>query len=289
MPPPRPVPGRLWSRRMPAPLRGWITAQALRLRARFGAMSRPQGLPEPIERDLDEAVTDYWRRRLAAVGPSSDSWAGVPLLKLPEDLRVYQHLLWESRADTVVELGAKWGGSLLWFRDQLRTFAGYGRLERDPAVIGVDLITAPARIVLDRAEPTWREQIALIQGDISASDTISRVRSELRPGARCLVVEDAAHTAEVTRAALDAFADLVPSGGFYVVEDGHVDLPRLHPDGPPVLAQLGITTGGVQRAISEWLETPAGRAFSRRPDLELYGITSNPGGYLQRRAGPSSA
>jgi cephalosporin hydroxylase len=240
------------------------------------------GLPEPIGRDLDETVADYWRRRLAAGAPGSDSWAGVPLLKLPEDLRVYQHLLWESRADTVIELGAKWGGSLLWFRDQLRTFAGYGRLERDPAVIGVDLITAPAGIVLDRAEPAWREQIALVQGDVTAEETISRVRSELRPGARCLVVEDAAHTAEVTRAALDGFAELVPPGGFYVVEDGHVDLERLHPEGPPELTQLGITTGGVQRAISEWLQTPTGRGFTRRQDLELYGITSNPGGYLQR-------
>lgn len=274
---------------MLAQLRRWITAPLLRLRARFGAVSGPQGPPPPIRRRLDEPFADYWRRRLGEAPPGSDSWAGVPLMKLPEDLRAYQHLLWESRADTVVELGAKWGGSLLWFRDQLRSFGAYGRLEREPAVIGVDLNTAPTRIVLDRADPAWREQITLIQGDVSAEDTVSRVRSELRPGARCLVVEDAAHTAAITRAGLDAFAGLVPPGGFYVVEDGHVDVERLHPDGPPVLKQLGVTTGGVQRAVAEWLETPAGREFELRPDLELYGVTSNPGGYLQRRAEPGPA
>jgi hypothetical protein len=36
-------------------------------------------------------------------------------------------------------------------------------------------------------------------------------------------------------------------------------------------------------AIAEWLQTPAGAEFTVREDLELYGITSHPGGYLQRR------
>jgi cephalosporin hydroxylase len=87
----------------------------------------------------------------------------------------------------------------------------------------------------------------------------------------------------VTRTALDALAGFVPAGGFFVVEDGHVDIPRLHPDGPPEIKQLGIRTGGVLPAISEWLKTPAGAEFRVREDLELYGITSHPGGYLQRR------
>lgn len=273
---------------MVPPMRRRLAALGLRWRARFGSMRSRQELPGPFRREPDEKFSAYWRRRLEA--PHTDSWAGVPLLKLPEDLRVYQHLLWASRADTVVELGAKWGGSLLWFRDQLRAFAGYGRLEREPQVIGVDLSTRHAEIVLDRADPQWRDQIALVPGDLTAPDTTQRVRSELRPGARCLVVEDAAHTAEVTGAALDAYADLVAPGCFYVVEDGHVDLPMLHPDGPPRIRRLGVATGGVQWAITEWLRTPTGRGFLPRHDLELYGLTSNPGGYLQRRpAGPRSA
>jgi hypothetical protein len=36
-------------------------------------------------------------------------------------------------------------------------------------------------------------------------------------------------------------------------------------------------------AIDEWLQTSQGAAFTRRDDLELYGLTCHPGGFLQRR------
>jgi cephalosporin hydroxylase len=100
------------------------------------------------------------------------------------------------------------------------------------------------------------------------------------------VVEDAAHTGEVTKAALDSLAHLVPAGGFFVVEDGHVDIERLHPDGPPMIRQIGERSGGVIGAVDAWLGTPEGSEFTLRIDLELYGVTSHPNGYLQRRPAP---
>lgn len=232
-------------------IRSRAVRKAMQWRAHWGAMSHPAGPPPPVDPALEEPFGDYWRRRIDQ--HHDDSWAGVPLAKFPEDLRVYQHLLWESRADTVIELGAKWGGSLLWFRDQLRTFAGYGRPGREPQVIGVDLATDHAVTLLDRADPAWREQILLVEGDLREPATLRRIEDAVDPLARCLVVEDAAHTGEVTRAALDSLSHLVPKGGFYVVEDGHVDIARLHPDGPPEIRQLGVRAGGVQPAIAEWL------------------------------------
>ncbi len=256
--------------------------KAMQWRAQRGSKARPVGPPPAAGRSLDEPFAEYWRRRIEQ--HHDDSWAGVPISKLPEDLRTYQHLLWESRADTVVEVGAKWGGSLLWFRDQLRTFASYGRLARAPRVVAVDLAVDHAVTVLDRADPGWREQITLIEGDLREQHTIERIEAAVDPLARCLVVEDAAHTGEVTTAALRALAHLVPRGGFFVVEDGHVDVERLHPDGPPRIRQLGVRSGGVLSAIDAWLESDSGSEFERRRDLELYGTTTNPGGYLQRRS-----
>jgi cephalosporin hydroxylase len=243
-------------------------------------MSVPQGMPPAVEVDLAEPLSAYWRRRLDQ--HNLDSYVGVPLAKFPEDLRVYQHLIWESRADTVVELGTKWGGSMLWFRDQLRTFGAYGRLERPPLVVGVDLATGHAESMLDRADERWRQEITLIDGDLADATTAAAVRDAVGPERRCLVVEDAAHTAEVTRAALEGFSSLVPPGGFFVVEDGHVDVPDLHPDGPPQIRALGVRAGGVQPAVAEWLASEAAAGFRLRRDLELYGITSHPGGFIGR-------
>lgn len=262
-------------------LRRAAVERVLGLRARFGSAANPAGPPPAVPREPDEPLSTYWRARVEQ--HLDDSWAGVPLLKMPEDLRTYQHLLWESRADTVIEVGAKWGGSLLWFRDQLRTFVGYGRLEGAPSVVGLDLITSPAETVLDRADPGWREQITLLQGDVTEPETVKAVHAAVRPGARCLVVEDSAHTTEVTTAALNALAPLVHPGGFFVVEDAIVDEPLVYPEGPPLITQTGTQTGGVAAAIDAWLDSPSGREFSARPDLELYGITGHPGGFLQRR------
>jgi cephalosporin hydroxylase len=265
---------------MASSIRSRAVRKAMQWRARHGSKREALGMPPAVTRNLEEPFADYWRRRLDQ--HHEDSWAGVPISKLPEDLRTYQHLIWESRADTVVEVGAKWGGSLLWFRDQLRGFAAYGRLRREPRVIGVDLATDHAVTVLDRADPGWREQITLIEGDLREPATVARIDAAVDPLARCLIVEDAAHTGEVTRAALEALAHLVPKGGFFVVEDGHVDVERLHPGGPPRIRQLGVRSGGVGLAIDTWLGSEDGRKFERREDLELYGATTNPGGYLQR-------
>src|SRR5438874_9874994 len=87
---------------------------------------REEGLPPPISVSLNESCGQYWLDRLRQV--MFDSYAGIPIGKFPEALRVYEHLLWSSRADVVVEIGTQHGGSALWFRDRLATMRGYGRI-----------------------------------------------------------------------------------------------------------------------------------------------------------------
>ena len=55
--------------------------------------------------------------------------------------------------DTVIEIGTQWGGSALWFRDRLRALRGYGRIDRAPHVVSVDLDQATARARLAEVDP----------------------------------------------------------------------------------------------------------------------------------------
>jgi cephalosporin hydroxylase len=93
---------------------------------------------------------------------------------------------------------------------------------------------------------------------------------------RRFVIEDSAHVYATTRAALDEFAALVPVGGFMVVEDGCVDVEelRISEDWPR----------GVLPALDDWLASAPGRDFQVRRDLELYGVSCHPRGFLQRVA-----
>jgi cephalosporin hydroxylase len=230
-------------------------------------------LPPSVTADLTTgALREYWLARAAQ--HTQDSYAGVPLSKFPEDLRTYEHLLWETGGDTVLEIGTQAGGSALWFRDRLLLNRRYRRTAHEPTVISVDVTQASARAELDSADPDWEKTIALVEGDIRDPATSDTVASLVPPDARCFVVEDSAHEYDTTIAALTQFARFVPRGGFFVVEDGCVDIEelRLAHDWPR----------GVLPALHDWLETPLGREFRVRRDLELYGTSCHPEGFLQR-------
>lgn len=225
-------------------------------------------LPPVVEADLAAPLRTFWLDREAQ--HVKDVYAGVRIQKLPEDLRIYEHLLWMSHTDTVIELGTNHGGSALWFRDRLATMAHtYGRIT-DPRVISIDLDHTKAHAAIGTEPPG----ITLLTGDLADPALPERVAALLRPGARCLVVEDTLHAYATTRAALDGFARFVPPGGFFVVEDGIVDVPALRPDKD--------LPSGVLPAVADFLASAPGAAFRVRRDLERYGLTCFPGGFLER-------
>ncbi len=195
------------------------------------------------------------------------------MMKLPEDLRAYEHMMWLSTTQVVLEFGAWAGGSALWFRDRLRTLAAYGHI-RDPKVISVDIDISNAARFLAAADPQFEDTITLIEGDVCDPTIAGKIRSLIEPNSSVMVVDDSAHTYESTSAVLGAYADLIQPGGFFVVEDVGVDIEGLRQDpGWP---------RGVLAALEEWLQSPDGQRFTVRRDLELYGVTNILRGFLQR-------
>lgn len=173
-------------------------------------------LPSAVSISLDTDLRTYWLKR--AEQHLSDTYAGVRISKFPEDLRTYEHLLWDSCANVVIELGAQFGGSALWFRDRLHAAARYRRITA-PRVIAIDADIQPAREALAATDPDG-EGIVLLEGDVTDPELPARVRPLVPAGARCMVVEDSGHTYGTTLSALDGFASFVPPGGYFVVEDG---------------------------------------------------------------------
>lgn len=231
-------------------------------------------LPPTVSADLrGTELNEYWKARAAQ--HTVDSYAGVTMSKFPEDLRVYEHLLWLAQPDAVIELGVQFGGSTLWWRDRMAALRRYGH--PGGAVVAVELDPRAAIDALSDADPAWRESIRLIAGDVRDPELPGQVRRYVGADARCMVVEDTAHVYDTTWAALEGFHSFVAPGGFFVVEDGCVDddALRISPDWPR----------GVRPAIDAWLRSEGGRAFSVRRDLELYGVTCHPSGFLQRRTG----
>jgi cephalosporin hydroxylase len=230
-------------------------------------------LPTAVSLPLDATIRELWLARTRQ--HFEDSYAGVGMLQFPEDLRVFEHLLWLSRANVVIEIGVQSGGCTLWFRDRLLSLCQYG-LAQDVRVIAIDIDISAASDALAAADPSYAETITLLEGDVLDPTLPDVVAALLAHDARCMVVEDSAHTYETTRAALEGFARFVAPGGFLVVEDGCVDVEamRADPDWPR----------GVLPAVADWLASVAGDEFVVRRDLEIYGISCHPQGFLQREA-----
>jgi cephalosporin hydroxylase len=227
--------------------------------------------PPTVTIGLNGSIQEYFRRRV--IQALHDSYVGVPMLKFPEDLRTYEHLLWEHAPDVVIEIGTHMGGSALWFRDRLELLVQYGRVAA-PRVVSLDLDKSRAAAAIAAVDPGYEATITLVEGDLRDDAVQRRVAEVVALGTRCMVVEDSAHVYETTRAALDAFGPYVQPGGFFVVEDGCVDIDELRAD--PTWPR------GVLPAVRDWLESPAGSGFAVRRDLELYGVSCHPGGFLQR-------
>jgi cephalosporin hydroxylase len=236
-------------------------------------LARPSVPPPSVTVELEsDSLLSYWHARV--LQHTEDSYAGVRLSKFPEDLRVYEHLLWLDAPDTVIEIGTQFGASALWFRDRLRALRAYGQISSEPRVITVDIDQSWAREALAVADPAFQREIDLVEGDVCDHSTVEAVAELVKDGSRCFVVEDSAHTRATTEAALRGFARFVSPGGFFVVEDGCVDIESMRPreDWPR----------GVLPALHDWLETPEGADFAVRRDLELYGVSCHPQGFLQR-------
>ena len=229
------------------------------------------GFPSSVELDLKASARELWLAR--ARQHTTDTYAGIPMAKFPEDLRTYEHLLWRMRANVVIEIGTWSGASALWFRDRLRTMQAYGLID-SPRVVSVDLDQEAAVAAVTAVDPGHEEAITFLEADVRDPALPGQVEGHLPKNARCLVVEDSAHVYETTYAALLGFARFVSVGGYLVVEDGCVDVEEMRLD--------DSWPRGVLPAIADWLASPDGEAFRVQRDLELYGMSCHPGGFLQR-------
>lgn len=222
---------------------------------RPSASSAPRGLGEPafpprVTVSHDEPVKTYYARRLAQ--HTADWYCGIRLQKFPEDLRTYEHLIWDSAATVVIELGCHRGGSTLWLRDRLVALERYRPGSPVPLVVGIGLDTAPAREGVGLRDPDYARTIQFLDGSILDPELPERVQGLLPANSPCLVIEDTAHEYETTMAALTGYARFVRPGGYFVVEDGVVD--------DPELTDSSMGAGGVLRAVGNGSRRPPGRS-----------------------------
>lgn len=174
-----------------------------------------------------ELLSDLWLK----VGwnekyPYAFSWMGRPIIQQPEDIVRYQEVVYRVQPDIIVETGVAHGGSLILSASLLKAM-GRGR------VIGVDIDIRPHnRRAIEAHELS--PLITLIQGSSVDPAVVCKVKGNIGPHDRTLVILDSAHTKHHVLRELECYHDIVSLGSYIVATDGSMqalhDVPRGRPE-----------------------------------------------------------
>lgn len=186
-------------------------------------------------------------------------WNGWQIVKHPNDLMMYQEIIWQTQPDLIVETGTYTGASALFMANIL------------------DVMGAPKSrvITIDITEPTElpdHRRIEFLQGKSSADLRVVETVRQASEGRKTMVVLDSDHRMQHVLKELKLYAPLVSKGAYLIVEDTH---------------PLSVYSGGENHddgypagAIRQW--NPVKHGFQVDHRRERFGFTQNPGGYLKR-------
>ena len=180
-------------------------------------------------------------------------WRGVPLIKTPLDLWVFQDILYETKPDVVIETGTLYGGSAYYFASLFDMF-GKGR------VLTVDI---------EKADVPKHDRIQYLIGSSTAPEIVEQLKNSIQEGETVMVVLDSSHMPDHVLDELRLYSDMVSVGHYLIVEDTHLG-------GNPVFGGIGNPGLAVERFLKERDD------FVVDKSREKFVMTWNRGGWLKR-------
>lgn len=191
-------------------------------------------------------------------------WFGVPILKNPLDLFIYQEIITELAPALIVETGTAAGGSALYLAS-LCELLGQGE------VISIDVGPGGKfRPAVTNAPPDFH-RITYLTGSSVDPKIVASVHARVEAASGpVLAILDSDHTTAHVRAELEAYAPLVTPGSYVIVEDTNIGGHPVPSDGE----------GGPWDAVEGFLKDHP--EYERDRAREKLLVTFNPGGYLRR-------
>lgn len=198
------------------------------------------------------------------------NWMGEPILNLPQDMFALQEIMFRTRPDYVLEIGAAWGGSLLFYSTMMQAWGGKG-------VIAVDIYIPPDLKERIGSHGAISDRITWIEGSSTDPSTLKKIQAIVGKDARVLVILDSDHTHEHVLAELNMYSALVQPGQYMVCSDGVIELIPANPHRP---REWGPGNNPLT-AIREFLQNNDAFVVDEELEAKLL-FTCNPSGYLRR-------
>jgi cephalosporin hydroxylase len=183
---------------------------------------------------------------------------GKKVFKCPNDLWIYQELLWELRPDVIIECGTFHGGSALYYAKLFDT------MNIDGQIITIDVDAMP--------DMPQHKRITYLSGSSISNQVVEKVRELTKDKNTVMVILDSDHSKDHVLKELELYNGFVTKDSYLVVEDSNLN-------GHPVYSGFGQGPGPME-ALEEFL--PKHPEFVVDKTKEKFLMTFNPNGYLKK-------
>ena len=152
-------------------------------------------------------------------------WLGIPIIQMPEDLVIFQEIVYKTQPDLIIETGVARGGSIIFWASIQKLCGITGK------VLGVDIdIREHARNAINDSD--FKDEIYLIEGSSVEGRVVNQVKNYVSQHKKIMVVLDSNHTHEHVLSELEIYSKFVTKDCFLLVLDTVIDHLNLDPERP---------------------------------------------------------
>jgi len=187
---------------------------------------------------------------------NTSMWMGKRILKCPNDLFVYQEIIFETRPNLIIETGTAYGATTL-FLAQMMDLVGI-----DGRVVSVDVADYPGRPI--------HPKIKYINGSSTRHGVLKQIKDYVRKYDKVMVILDSDHRKNHVLKELRKYMKWTSQGCYLIVEDTNIN-------GNPVRKDFGP---GPHEAIEQYMNEDD--TFEIDCSREKHLLTFNPHGYLKK-------
>lgn len=219
--------------------------------------SLPEGIPGIMPSIADRFHAHFYHSPDTWV---QNHWNLVRAQQNPNDAWIIQEIISETKPDIIIEAGTYYGGSALMWATILDQVNPNGKIY----TLDIEDNTAEARL-----HPIWQKKVEFILSSSTDKIVVERL-AELTKNKKVLVILDSDHSKDHVLAEIRAYAPMVNSGGYLIVQDTNIN-------GHPIRSDFGP---GPMEAIEEFLINNKEFVIDKKHERLLF--TMHPNGYLKK-------
>ena len=140
-------------------------------------------------------------------------WAGIPIIKFPNDLMALQEIISDVQPDVIIETGVAHGGSIIFSASMQHLYC-----KKNSFVIGIDIDIRKHN--LDRLKKNkFFNRIKLIEGSSTSPEVIKKIKKLIKGKKKVMVCLDSNHTYEHVKNEIEIYKNFITKNSYMIVED----------------------------------------------------------------------